>query len=270
MLKEEEISLLISDLLEHYGYDFNSYSRDSLKRRLSKIFRLEKFTSFEEFRNKILTDEGYIEHLVDRLTVNVTQMFRDSDFFTEIRKTILPELSALPQIRIWHAGCSTGEEVISLAILLFEAGLLHKTIIDATDINSIVLEKALNGIYPLSLLKLYERNYISSGGKASFSTYYTVINETSAKFKNFLTAGVTFTPHNLASDIYINKFNLIVCRNVLIYFDKELRERVFNLFDLSLVPNGYLALGEKETLKSSAIVEHYSQPTKEKIWKKIN
>lgn len=268
MLREDEIDLLLNDLLKLYGYDFYYYSRESLKRRVSKILRLEKFNSFEEFRNRILTDPGYIEHLVDRLTVNVTQMFRDSDFFMELRNDILPQLKDLPQIRIWHAGCSTGEEVFSLAILLHESGLLERAQVHATDINPLVIEKAKKGAFPLSLLQVYERNYLNSGGKADFSTYYTASDNT-AVFKSYLTDKVVFNTHNLASGQVINKFDLILCRNVVIYFDNELRERVFQLFDGSLLTGSYLALGEKETLKSFSITPRYQQTGKEKIWKKI-
>jgi chemotaxis protein methyltransferase CheR len=268
MLKEEEIDLLLVDLLELYDYDFNYYSRESLKRRISKIFRLEKFDSFEAFRKRIQTDDTYIEHLVDRITVNVTEMFRDVDFFREMRNVIIPQFKNLAQIRIWHAGCSTGEEVFSMAILLHEAGLLDKTQFIGTDINPLVIEKARRGTYPLSLIQLYERNYAMSGGEMDFASYYTS-NTNGGTFKRFLSEKVTFSAHNLASDIYINTFDLVVCRNVVIYFDKELRDRVFNLFDLSLQSKAFLALGEKETIKSSSISEKYTQESKEKIWKKI-
>ena len=267
MLKEEEIDLLLIDLLKLYGYDFNYYSRDSLQRRISRIFRLEKFGSFVEFHQKIKTDSTYIEHLVDRITVNVTEMFRDLDFFRELRTRIIPQLKNLPQIKIWHAGCSTGEEVYSLAIILHEAGLLEKTQIIATDINPLVIEKAKKATYPLSLIQLYARNYSGSGGEADFFSYLNM-DTNSASFKPFLSEKITFFPHNLASGIFINKFNFVICRNVVIYFDSELRERVFELFDLSLLPQAYLALGEKETLKSAKIAGKFIQETKEKIWKK--
>jgi chemotaxis protein methyltransferase CheR len=269
MLKEEEIDLLLVDLLELYGYDFNYYSRESLQRRISRIFRLEKFASFADFHHKIKSDSSYIEHLVDRITVNVTEMFRDVDFFRELRMRIVPSLNDLPQIRIWHAGCSSGEEVYSMAILLHEAGLLEKTHIIATDINSMVIEKAKKATYPLSLIQLYSRNYSNSGGTNDFSSYLDY-GTNSATFKPFLTNKITFDSHNLASGIFINKFNCVVCRNVVIYFDNELRERVFELFDLSLFPNSYLALGEKETLKSSKISGKFIQESKEKIWKKTS
>jgi chemotaxis protein methyltransferase CheR len=268
VLNDGQIAILLKDLELIHGYDFNYYSRDSIRRRVSKIFRLEKFSSFEEFRTRIASDPGYIEHLVDRLTVNVTQMFRDSEFFLELRRKILPSLSALPQIRIWHAGCSTGEEVYSMAILLHEAGLLEKARIFATDINPLALEKAKAGAYALSLLQMYGRNYQASGGERNFQSYY-IANKAHGDIARFLKDRVTFSAHNLASGLYINKFNLILCRNVVIYFDKELRERVFGLFDLSLLPQGHLALGEKETLNFSSIASGYVQESKEKIWKKI-
>lgn len=268
MLKEEEIDLLLIDLLELYGYDFNYYSRESLKRRISKIFRLEKFGSFEQFRKRVRTDSEYIAHLVDRITVNVTEMFRDVSFFKELATQILPAMAHLPRIRIWHAGCSTGEEAFSVAILLHEMGLLEKSIIIGTDINPLVIEKANKGIFPTSLYQLYERNYRLLGREMDFNNYFTPF-ENSYEIKPLLSKHLLFNHHNLASGQYLNKFDLIVCRNVLIYFDNELRERVFGLFDLSLSPGAFLALGEKETIKSSAISGNYQQVGKEKIWKKI-
>lgn len=269
MLKEDEIDLLLVDLKDIYGYDFNYYSRESLRRRISKIFRLEKFSSFSEFHHRVKTDSNYIEHLVDRITVNVTEMFRDADFFLELRTRVIPALADLPQIKIWHAGCSSGEEAFSVAILLHEAGLLHKAHIFATDINPLVIEKAKKATYPFSLIQLYERNYKASGGKENFISYLNN-GSNSLQFKSFFSNKISFSTHNLASGTYINKFNLIICRNVVIYFDNELRERVFDLFDLSLLPNSYLALGEKETLNSSRLASRFIQENKEKIWKKTS
>lgn len=268
MLKEDEIDLLLIDLMDSYGYDFNYYSRDSLRRRISKIFRLEKFSSFSEFHHRVKTDSNYIEHLVDRITVNVTEMFRDPDFFREMRTRVIPALADLPQLKIWHAGCSSGEEVFSMAILLHEAGLLNKAQIYATDINPLVIEKAKKATYPVSLIQLYERNYRASGGKDDFMSYLNSSSNT-VQFKPFLSDKITFSTHNLASGTYIGKFNAVICRNVVIYFDNELRERVFDLFDLSLLPNSYLALGEKETLNPSKLKARFVQENKEKIWKKI-
>ena len=215
-----------------------------------------------------MSDTNYIKRFIEEITVNVTEMFRDSSFYKELRTQILPVLGTNPFIRVWHAGCSTGEEVYSVAILLHEAGLLQKSLIYATDLNPSVLEKAKSGIFPIGLMKQYSENYIASGGMQDFSSYY-IANYEGVKFNQALRSKMIFSTHNLVSDSSFNEFHLIVCRNVLIYFDKELQERVFNLFDASLGKLAYLALGSKETIKFSDIQKKYSQVGKEKIWRKI-
>ena len=269
VIVDEEITLLLNDLLEVYGYDFNYYSKASLKRRVNRLFSLDKFRDFAEFRTKIISDTNYIKRFIEEITVNVTEMFRDSSFYKELRTAVLPVLGTNPFIRIWHAGCSTGEEVYSVAILLHEAGLLQKSLIYATDINPGVLEKAKSGIFPISQMKYYSENYIASGGIEDFSAYYTA-NYEGVKFNQDLRNKMIFSTHNLVSDSSFNEFHLIICRNVLIYFDKELQERVFTLFDASLGKLGYLALGSKETLKFSDIHKKYSQVGREKIWRKTH
>ena len=258
MISDNDIDILLNDLLELYGYDFNYYSRASLKRRINRLYSLDKFISFSEFRSKIISDTNYIKRFIEEITVNVTEMFRDSAFYKELRGEVLPLLGTYPFIRIWHAGCSTGEEVYSMAILLHEAGLLKKSLIYATDINPGVLEKAQAGIFPLSHMKQYSENYIASGGMQDFSSYYTA-NYDGAKFNNEFKEKMIFSTHNLVSDSSFNEFHLIICRNVLIYFDKDLQERVFDLFDSSLANLSYLALGSKETLKFSDIQHKYKQ-----------
>ena len=187
--------------------------------------------------------------------------------FKELRENILPQLGTYPLIRIWIAGCSTGEEAYSVAILLKEAGLYHKSLIYATDINPSVLETARAGVFPISQMKTYSENYILSGGKKDFSDYYTA-NYDSARFDSSLKEKMILSTHNLVSDSSFNSFQLIVCRNVLIYFDKPLQERVFKLFDDSLENLGYLALGSKETLRFSNLATIYQQIDDQKIWKK--
>ncbi|WP_317898869.1 CheR family methyltransferase [Aurantibacillus circumpalustris] len=267
MLNDEEINIILKDLLELYYYDFNYYSRDSFKRRINRLFKLEKFQSFSEFRNRLRTDKSYIDHFIDRITVNVTEMFRDVNFFKELRKEVIPKLAKRPFIKVWHAGCSTGEEVYSVAILLHEAGLLEKSEIYATDINPHVLTKARAGIFPVSLMQLYSKNYSLSGGENNFNSYYTT-TPLGEKFNNTFSSRMTFSSHSLANEGYIKHFDLIVCRNVLIYFDKALQERAFQLFNISMSPNSFLALGEKETIKFSGIALKYTQLGTEKIWKK--
>lgn len=270
MITDEEVDWLLSDLLEVYGYDFTDYSRASIKRRMSRLFSLDRFPSFAEFRFKLRNDEEYLKRFVEEITVNVTEMFRDPTFYKLLRTEILSVLATYPLIRIWHAGCSTGEEVYSMAILLSEANLLHKSLLYATDINPSVLEKASRGIFPLSQMKQYSENYIQSGGKRDFSAYYTAKYEY-VKFHEDLKQKMIFATHNLVSDRSFNEFQLILCRNVLIYFDQHLQERVFSLFDYSLESLGFLALGSKETLRFSTISTNYRQhSSKEKIWRKIS
>lgn len=267
MIRDEEVTVLLGDLLDVYGYDFNEYSKASLKRRINRLFTLDKFPSFAEFRFRIKTDEVYLRRFVEEITVNVTEMFRDPAFFTALRRDVLPILATYPLIRIWHAGCSTGEEVYSMAIMLQEANLLHKSLLYATDLNPEVLEKAKEGIFPLTEMKQYSENYIHSGGKEDFSSYYSSRYDR-ARFDRKLTNKMIFATHNLVSDRSFNEFQLILCRNVMIYFDKPLQDRVLNLFDQSLEHLGFLALGSKETIRFSPISAHFTQLDKEKIWRK--
>ena len=267
MIKDEEVGILLNDLLETYGYDFTDYSKASLKRRINRLYSLDKFPSFAEFRFRIRKDEDYLKRFVEEITVNVTEMFRDPSFYKVLRKEVLPVLATYPLIRIWHAGCSTGEEVYSMAILLQEANLLHKSLLYATDINPDVLERAKTGIFPLSQMKLHSENYIEGGGTNDFSSYYTTRYD-KAKFDKKLGTKMIFATHNLVSDRSFNEFQLIMCRNVMIYFDKDLQDRVLQLFDQSLEQLGFLALGSKESLRFSPIASGYKQIGKEKIWRK--
>ncbi|KFF11329.1 protein-glutamate O-methyltransferase CheR [Chryseobacterium soli] len=269
IVKDEEVECLIKDVYRLYGYDFSLYSRASFKRRVNRICLIDKFTSFAELRYTILNDPEYLKHFVEEITVNVTEMFRDPYFFKVLREKILPQLGTYPLIRIWVAGCSTGEEAYSMAILLKEANLYHKSLIYGTDINPSVLETARAGVFPLQQMKLYSENYMLSGGKQDFSDYYTA-NYDSVRFDKSLQEKLILSTHNLVSDSSFNSFQLIICRNVLIYFDKELQERVFNLFDASLENLGYLALGSKETLRFSNLGKFYHQIEDQKIWKKAD
>jgi chemotaxis protein methyltransferase CheR len=209
----------------------------------------------------------YLKRFVEEITVNVTEMFRDPTFYSVLRNKVIPELAVKPFIRIWHAGCSTGEEVYSMAILLCEAGLLHKSLLYATDINPGVVERASSGIFALSHMRGYSENYIASGGRRDFSDYYTAQYD-KVIFRDDLREKMIYATHNLVSDSSFNEFQLILCRNVLIYFDKELQARVLDLFDKSLEPHGFLALGSKETLKFSELYTRYKQVEREKIWHK--
>src|SRR6478672_1455742 len=269
MIKDAEVDLLLTDLMDLYGYDFTDYSKASLKRRINRLLLLDKFPSFAELRFRVKTDEDYLKRFVEEITVNVTEMFRDPSFYRYLREKVLKVLATYPLIRIWHAGCSTGEEVYSMAILLQEANLLHKSLLYATDLNPDVLEKGRRGIYPLGNMKQYSENYILSGGTVDFSTYYTAKYD-HALFNKELSRKMIFATHNLVSDRSFNEFQLILCRNVLIYFDKDLQDRVLALFDQSLDGLGFLALGSKETLRFSPLAGRYTQLDKEKIWRKTS
>ena len=269
IVADEEVDLLLKDLVEQHGYDFTEYSRASLKRRINRFFILGKFPSFAELRYKLKHHPDFLKEFIEQITVNVTEMFRDPSFYKTLREKVLPRLGTYPLIRIWHAGCSTGEEVYSMAILLQEINLYHKSLLYATDINPAVLEKAKKGIFPLSQMKKYSENYQLSGGKNEFSQYYSA-NYDHAKFDESLRQKMIFSTHNLVSDRSFNEFQLILCRNVLIYFDKDLQSKVFRLFDDSLEQLGYLALGTKETLRFSPIASRFKKfDNAEKIWRKI-
>ena len=268
-IANEEIEILLNDVFEKYGYDFTEYTHASLKRRINRLYSLDRFPSFAEFRYQIRSDESYFSRFIEQITVTVTEMFRDPSFYKLLREQVLPVLGTYPLIRIWHAGCSTGEEVYSMAILLKEANLYNKALIYATDLNPSVLEKAGKGIFPLSQMKQYSENYILSGGKEDFSKYYTAGYDI-ARFDPGLSRKMIFSMHNLVSDKSFNEFQLILCRNVMIYFDRELQVKVFNLFDQSLEALGFLALGDKETLRFSSIAPKFKAiDAKEKVWRKV-
>lgn len=269
-ITDDELEIVLNDLIDNYGYDFTNYSRASLKRRVNRLMSHDRFLSFAEFRFRVKNDREYFNRFVEQVTVNVTEMFRDVSFYKSLREDVLPVLATWPLIRIWHAGCSTGEEVYSMAILLHEANLLNKSLLYATDINPAVLAKVRSGIFPLSQMKQYSENYILSGGRKDFSSYYTAQYD-AARFDEFLGKKIVLATHNLVSDSSFNEFQLILCRNVMIYFDKPLQDRTLNLFYDSLEVLGFLALGSKETLKFTDIHKKFKQlDNKEKIWRKIS
>jgi chemotaxis protein methyltransferase CheR len=264
----EDVETLLSDALELYGYDFTGYSRASLKRRILRLYSLDKFVSFAEFRYRIRTDGSYFRRFIEQVTINVTEMFRDAGFYKVLRTEVLPMLGTYPFIRIWIAGCSTGEEAYSVAIILKELNLLKKSLIYATDINAKVLEKASQAMFPIANMKQYSENYIAAGGTENFSDYYSA-NYSLAKLDEQLKDKIIFSTHNLASENSFNEFQLILCRNVNIYFDRELQMKVFELFDSSLENLGYIGLGSKETLEFSTIAKKYKKISSIKIWRKI-
>lgn len=269
MVKDDELNLLLETLMETYGYDFSNYARSSLKRRVARLLIIDKLPSFAELFYRVKYDAGYLPHFIEEITVNVTEMFRDPSVYKMLREEVLPVLATHPLIRIWHAGCATGEEVYSMAILLHEAGILHKSLLYATDINATVIENIKKGVFPLNAMKQYSENYIAAGGKKDFSSYY-IAAYNSVRFNAELKTKMILATHNLVADRSFNEFSLILCRNVLIYFDKELQDKVFTLFDDSLEKSGFLVLGAKENIRFSSIASKFSQINKgEKIWRKI-
>ncbi len=268
MINDHEIELIISEVHQYQGFDFGGYTRASLKRRFDRLIDIDGLEDFQGLISKIRSDENYHNRIVEEITVNVTEMFRDPMFYRALRKEILPFLATKPFIRIWHAGCATGQEVYSMAIMLKEANLLQKSLIYATDINEDVLKRAKQGVFSLKMMKQYSENYINSGGEQDFSKYYSA-NYGMAKFGEDLSAKMVFSQHSLVSDNSFNEFDLILCRNVLIYFDNLLQGRALQLFDNSLALGGYLALGTKESIKYSEVNDNFRQFDKLKIWQKI-
>jgi chemotaxis protein methyltransferase CheR len=265
----EQKNILVDLIKNRYDYDFSDYSESSLLRRINKFCHTANVKSFFDLKHHIVNDVMLFERFINEITVNVTEMFREPFFFKVLAKEIFPYMDTYPSINIWHAGCSTGEEVYSNVILLEENGLYNKSTVFATDINSSVLEKARQGAYSTSLMKEYSKSYLKAGGKNSLSDYYEV-KYNQANLKPFLKMNTTFSSHNLVSDSSFKEFNLIVCRNVIIYFNIHLQERVFKLFYDSLPIFGYLALGSKETLQFSSFKDKFELiSSSEKIYRKI-
>ena len=263
-----EISLLLEGVHRHYGFDFRQYARASLRRRLWRRVYAEGLRTISGLQEAVLHDRAAMERLLLDLSINVTSMFRDPSFFAAFRTRVVPALRTYPFLRIWNAGCSTGEETYSLAILLREIGLYDRTRIYATDINESVLASAAEGIYPVAKMQEFTENYLAAGGSRSFSDYYRVAYDR-AQFDRTLSDNVVFAAHNLVSDRSFNEFHVIMCRNVMIYFDRTLQDRVHQLFLDSLSPFGVLALGRKETMAHSLHTERFEVlDEQERIYRK--
>ena len=268
-LERIEIELLLEGIHRRYGFDFRQYAPASLRRRLRRRMDGEKVETVSALQNLLLHDPAVMERLLLDLSINVTAMFRDPSFFLALREKVVPLLRTYPFSRLWVAGCSTGEEVYSLAILLAEEGLTERVRIYATDINEAVLEQAKLGVFPLEKMQEYTQNYIRAGGSRSFSEYY-VARYDGARFARELVDGVVFAQHNLVSDAAFNEFNVITCRNVMIYFAQPLQERVHDLFYESLAMFGVLALGQKETIRFSPHEGSYEELNgEERLYRKI-
>ena len=269
-LEEIEIQLLLEGVYQYYGFDFRNYALSSLRRRIRNLLRTEDLTSISALQNSVLHDRACLERFLLGLTVNVTAMFRDPSFFVAFRQQVVPLLRTYPFIRIWHAGCSTGQEVYSMAILLQEEGLYHRCRIYATDTNEQVLQQAKRGIYSLELMQDYTHLYLKAGGTRSFSEYYTAAYE-NAILRASLRENVIFSQHNLAIDRSFNEFNVILCRNVLIYFDPQLQQRVHRLFHDSLCTFGILGLGRQESLRFTPYEKHYEEVVlTEKLYRRVS
>ncbi len=268
-LERIEIELLLEGIFRHYGFDFRSYAYASIRRRLWKRIEAEGLSTVSELQAQVLHQPPMMERLLLDLSINVTAMFRDPQFYRAFRERVVPLLRTYPYIRVWHAGCATGEEVYSMAILLQEEGLYERSRIYATDINEVVLARAKEGIFPLDRMQEYTENYIAAGGQRAFSDYYTA-KYGGALFNSSLTKNVVFSLHNLVTDRSFAEFNVILCRNVLIYFDKSLQARVHGLFYDSLATFGILVLGSKESLRFSPYEDSYEQINgPEKIFRKV-
>jgi chemotaxis protein methyltransferase CheR len=264
-----EIELLLEAVYRRYGFDFREYAPASLKRRLWRRIRLEQLETVSALQERILHDPLVMERLLLDLSVNVTAMFRDPSFHVSFRHRVVPLLRTYPFTRIWVAGCSTGEEVFSLAITLSEAGLYDRTRIYATDINEVVLEQAKTGVFPLDKMQEYTQNYIRAGGDRSFSEYY-VARYQGALFSRALLDNVVFAQHNLVSDRAFNEFNAILCRNVMIYFDRSLQNHVHDLFYESLEMFGVLGLGHKESLRFTPREDRFEElDGQERLYRKV-
>jgi len=264
-----ELQLLLEGVYRQYGFDFREYAPASLKRRVWRRVQAEHAGTIAGLLERVLHDADVMERLLLDLSINVTSMFRDPTFYNAFREKVVPFLKTYPFTRIWIAGCSTGEEVYSLAILLHEEAVYDRTRIYATDINEAVLERAREGVFPLDKMQEYTGNYIRAGGKRSFSEYYLAKYE-GALFDRTLTDNVVWAPHNLVQDRSFNTFNVILCRNVMIYFDRALQTRVHQLFYDSLERLGILALGHKESIRFTGIENAYEElDAYERLYRKV-
>ncbi len=253
-----EIKLLMEGIFQVYGYDFREYSEASLRRRLTQWLSGSGFATLSLAQSHLLRDRELFDTLLRGITINVSEMFRDPAFFKAVREQVVPHLKTYPFVKIWHAGCASGEEAYSMAILLLEEGLKGRFRIYATDINEEVIRKAQEGIYPLHEMQHFTKNYQQAGGTGSFSDYYTARYD-HAILNSKLRENIVFAAHNLAVDADFGEMNLILCRNVMIYFKQPLKERVLGLFDSSLVPGGFLCLGTKESLDHRRISDRYEE-----------
>jgi chemotaxis protein methyltransferase CheR len=269
-LEGMETRLLLEALYHQYGYDFRRYAKGSLRRRLWRRIEAEGLKTISGLQERVLHDPEALNRLLMDLSISVTAMFRDPTFYLAFRQKVVPLLKTYPFVRIWAAGCSSGEEVFSMAILLREEGLYDRTRIYATDINEPFLDIARQAAVPLDRMRTYTQNYIHAGGSQAFSEYYEIRGK-SAFLERSLLANVVFAQHNLVSDRRFNEFNVVLCRNVMIYFDSSLQDQVLELLYESLVRFGILALGHKETIRNTSQSSHFEElDPVEKIFRRVS
>ena len=265
----EDLRLLLDVVHERSGIDFREYAFSSLRRRVARAVTDADAGSISGLHLRLKADDKVLQDLIQVLTVHTTAMFRDPAFFRVFRERVVPVLRTYPFVRLWVAGCSTGEEVYSLSILLQEEGIAERCRIYATDLSDRVLERARSGVFPLSAMQDYSRNYQLAGGKRPFSDYFTADSEW-VVFRRHLRDNVVFGTHNLVSDASFNEFHVILCRNVMIYFRRELQGRVHQLFYDSLITYGYLGLGKSETIRFTRRADSYEAlDARERIFRKI-
>jgi chemotaxis protein methyltransferase CheR len=263
-----EINDLINLIKKIHGFDFSGYSKASLKRRIIRILQLKRL-EYYDLKHQLVNDQSFFQHFLEEVTVNVTEMFRDPLFYKALNNQVLPYLSTFQHVKVWSAGCSTGEEVYSTAILLKEAGMHKKSFIYGTDVNTEVLKEAKKGIYSLRKIKSYAENYQYSGLPGTITDHFTILYD-AATIHTELKQNTLFSVHNLISDNVFNEFQLITCRNVFIYFESALQEKILELFYKSLCPLGFLCLGSKEAIRSEAFKKRFKViNSKENIYQKI-
>lgn len=268
-LQDIEVFLLVEAIYQRWGYDFRDYSPASLKRRIRRIVELEKLSSISALQDRVLRDSTVMQRFLEQLVVNVTSMFRDPGFYLAFRKEVVPLLRERPSLRVWHAGCSSGEEVYSMAILLREEGLLDRSRIYATDLDQASVDIAKEGIYRVDLMKEYTENYQLAGGRTAFSDYYRA-GHGHVVLRKDLSEKIVWAQHNLVTDASFNEFDLIFCRNVLIYFNTRLQERVHRLLYESLTDEGILVLGRQESLHRSVLESSFrALNRREKIFQRV-
>lgn len=265
-----ELRLLLEAIYEKYNYDFREYSRTSLQRRLQTAMIKTQIKTLSALQDRVLHDDDFFPQLLQYLTVPTSEMFRDPSFFNSIRTRVIPTLRTYPSLKIWIAGCSTGEEVYTYAILLQEEGLLERTTLYATDINPESLKKAEQGIFPLARMAEFTLNYQKAGGTKSFSDYFTAHYE-AAIFDKGLKKNVVFADHSLATDSVFSEVQMVSCRNVMIYFERDLQNKAIGLFYDSLSPRGFLGLGSKESLRFSGLNDRFEELVpRDKIYRRKN